>query len=212
MSVLAVCGLKREAELLRRAKVRIATGTEFVVGADTAAVISIGIAGALAPDLDIGDVVVAERVVTAKAALETDPKWTARLAATLPDARIAAILGRGTIADTAWVKAALHDSSRADAVDMESHVAARAAHGASIPFAALRVISDRADRSLPPAALVAMRPDGSIALGRVLTSVAGNPLQIPALIRTGRDSEKAFASLLRCVEALGPGLGCPYLG
>ncbi len=71
------------------------------------------------------------------------------------------------------------------------------------------MISDTADRSLPPAALVAMKPDGAIALGRVLWSVAANPAQIPALIRTGRDSESAFAALARCAAALGPGLGRP---
>ena len=38
---------------------------------------------------------------------------------------------------------------------------------------------------LPPAALVAMKPDGGIALGRVLGSLLRHPLQVPALIRTG---------------------------
>ena len=64
----------------------------------------------------------------------------------------------------------------------------------------------------PPATLVALKPNGDIALGRVMASVLRNPLQIPALIRTGRESEAAFSALLRCVEMLGPGLGCPYLG
>src|SRR5215471_5012135 len=95
--------------------------------------------------------------------------------------------------------AALHEATRADAVDMESHLAARVAGERGLPFATLRVISDRADHSLPQAVLVAMEPDGSIALGRVLKSVATNPAQIPALIRTARESEKAFATLLRCV-------------
>jgi adenosylhomocysteine nucleosidase len=83
---------------------------------------------------------------------------------------------------------------------------------ASSPFAALRVISDSADQALPPAALTAMNPDGSIALGRVLWSVARSPSQIPALIRTGRESDKAFAVLLGCVETLGPGLRGPDVG
>jgi hopanoid-associated phosphorylase len=185
---------------------------DIAVDANTVGVISIGIAGALEPALRAGDVIVGERVVTANAAFPADAKWTARLAATLPTIRIGALLGRGEIADSADVKQALYRSTGADAVDMESHLAALAAQDRALPFAALRVISDTADQSLPSAALVAMKPDGSIALGRVLKSVAMNPAQIPALIRTARESEKAFAALLRCVEVLGPGLGCPYVG
>lgn len=209
--ILAVCGLKREARILEKTQVRVAIGGPFEVALDVTAIISIGIAGALSPELQASDAVVAERVVTATEAFETDAKWTARLAAALPQARIGAILGRDAIADSAEVKALLHESSRADAVDMESHLAARAARERGLPFAALRVISDAADRALPPAALVAMNPDGSVALARVLASVLARPGQIPALIRTGRESNRAFAALLRCLDLLGPGLGCPYL-
>jgi len=212
MVMLVVCGLKREARVLEKAQVCVATGTTFDVSPDVTAIISVGIAGALAPDLKVGDVVVAERVLTENEAFETDSRWTSRLATQIPDATIGAMLGRGEIADSAEVKALLHQSTRAVSVDLESHHAARAALTKNLPFAALRVISDRADQSLPPATLVAMKPDGGIDLGRVLGSVARHPLQIPALIRTARESEKAFAALLRCVEVLGPGLGCPYLG
>jgi len=100
----------------------------------------------------------------------------------------------------------LFESSGADAVDMESHIAALVARESNLPFAALRVISDRADHALPPAALAAMKPNGGIALGRVLKSIALNPAQIPALMRTSRESEKAFKILLRCRDALGPSL------
>jgi hypothetical protein len=54
-----------------------------------------------------------------------------------------------------------------------------------------------------------MKPDGSIALGCVLLSVLRKPSQIPALIRTGGESEKAFAVLERCVGALGSNLRGP---
>ena len=212
MTVLAVCGLKREARILEKAQVRVAVGGGFEVAQDVRGIISIGIAGALAPDVPVGEIVIAERIVTACDAFETDAKWTARLAGSLREAAIGAILGRGTIADTPDVKALLFETRRAIAVDMESHLAAQAAQKHGLPFAALRVISDRADQALPPAALAAMNPDGSIALGRVLWSIAKRPGQIPALIRTGREADRAFAVLLRCVEALGPGLRGPDLG
>lgn len=203
--ILAVVGLKREAKLLERFGVGVAIGMPQIAPG-THGIISIGIAGALAPDLDVGGAVIAERVVTADEIFQADAGWTARLAARLPAARIGTILGRGTIADSAAIKATLRESSGADAVDMESHLAARAARAHGLPFAALRVISDRADRTLPPAALVAMRPDGGIALDRVLASVLRHPAQIPALIRTARDSQTAFAELRRNLDVLGPGL------
>ncbi|HWA92901.1 MAG TPA: hypothetical protein VG889_22910 [Rhizomicrobium sp.] len=205
MTLLAVVGLQREARLV--APYATAMTPKDLDGArDVSAILSVGIAGALAPDLAAGDIVIVERVVTAGEAFETDAKWTARLAAALPDARIGAILGRGAIADTADVKAMLHQATGADAVDMESHLAAAAARARGVPFAALRTISDRASHGLPPAALTAMNPDGSIALGRVLASVARRPAQIPALIRTGRESAKAFGALARALEILKPGL------
>ncbi|MDB5714901.1 MAG: phosphorylase, partial [Sphingomonadales bacterium] len=89
------------------------------------------------------------------------------------------------------------------AVDTESHIAARVAARHGLPFAALRVISDAADEALPPAALVGMRADGSMALGPVLASLAKSPLQLPALIRTGISAGRAFRSLKRCHDVLG---------
>jgi len=61
-------------------------------------------------------------------------------------------------------KAKLYAATRASAADMESHVAARAARSRGLPFAALRVVSDAADRTLPPAACVALNPSGGIDL------------------------------------------------
>ena len=78
------------------------------------------------------------------------------------------------------------------AVDMESHVAARVARRHRLPFAAARVVSDPAHRTLPPAARVAMKPDGRVDLPAVMRSLLAHPAQLPALIRTGRDAERGF--------------------
>jgi len=112
-------------------------------------------------------------------------------------------------------KAALHASTGALAVDMESHVAAAFAEAHGLPFATLRVISDAADRALPQAAQVGMKPDGGMDLPAVLWSLAKNPRQLPALIRTGREAEVAFGrlKLLGRHDLLGRlGIGDPDLG
>ena len=214
MTILAVTGLKREAEIAGGLDViSVAGGGDAVTLAekldalhgDISGVISIGLAGALSPHLKVGEVVIADRVLFGDEFWRCDNVWRVALAAKLPGAHQGPLTCSVTIIQDAEAKAALYQSSGALAVDMESQVAARFAAARGLKLAALRVISDDASHALPPAALVAMMPDGGIALGKVLWSVAKNPLQIPALIRTGFASNKAFAELLRCRDLCGAG-------
>lgn len=216
MTILAATGLLREARILRGPGVRAIPGggdqQRLEAELDRAApevrgIISIGIAGALAPGLRPGDWVVADAV----GEVPTDPGWAARLAEALGAARGPIAGSDIMVADVAG-KAALHGATGALAVDMESHVAARVAARHGLPFAVARVISDAADRSLPPAARVGMRPDGAMDLYAVLRSLAADPRQLPALIRTGLEAERAFRALLRSHHRLGPGLAGPVLG
>jgi hopanoid-associated phosphorylase len=217
VTILAVCGLTREAEIAGTDGVIALAGGGDAVGlkqkldalhGDITGVISIGLGGALSPLLRVGDVVVGERIVTRDDAFTCDTTWRVQLAARLAGATQGALYGSDIVLASAAAKAALFETSGgALAVDMESQVAARFAAERQLPLAALRVISDDASHALPPAALVAMRPDGGIALGRVLWSLTKNPLQLPALLRTGRHSGRAFKELLRCRGLLGRGLG-----
>jgi hypothetical protein len=127
------------------------------------------------------------------------------LASQLPDARFGKIIGADTIIASVAEKRDLFARSGAIAVDMESHIAARVAARHGLPFAIVRTISDTADQALPPAALVGMKPDGSVALGAVLGSLARHPAQLPALIATGRSAGRAFAALGRVYDVLGRG-------
>jgi hopanoid-associated phosphorylase len=204
VTVLAATGLKREAALIGGPGVTaVVSGgradlleQRLLAAADGAtALISLGIAGALAPSLQPGDWVVAGRVVAEDGEWATEPKWTAALLKALPAPSSGAILGTGAMMLKAADKRAAARRTGALAVDMESHVAARVASRLGLPFAAARVISDDAHRDLPTAVTVGMRPDGAMALGPVLLSLLGNPLQLGALIRTGRDAERAFRAL-----------------
>ena len=218
MTVLAIVGLKREAAIVAGPQVvPVIAGNSGILrqriqgalDSQVRGIISIGIAGALSPQLEAGDCVIASTVIAKDARFDTDNGWTAQLRRALPDPRVAPIAGVDRIAATVEEKATLFKQTGADAADMESHIAAGVAKESGLPFAALRVISDRADHTLPPAALAAMKPNGGIALGRVLRSIAFRPTQIPALMRTSRESEKAFKALVRCRDVLGPGLGFP---
>ena len=165
-------------------------------------VISFGVAGGLDPALKSGDIVVATEV------LAGDTRWLAGSA--LNEELIANIaLGRrrvvrGGLAGVEQViagiskKAALWSETGAAAVDMESHIAAAYAADAGLPFAALRVISDPANRALPALARNAIKPNGDIDLRKVLRGVARNPLTLRSLVSTGIDFNRALRSLRGC--------------
>jgi hopanoid-associated phosphorylase len=220
VSVLAVVGLAREARILRNHSVPVVLGgnadrlrqtIDEAIEGMVGGIISIGIAGALAPSLHIGDFVIAREIVVGAKHFSTDKTWSDILALRLPEANSGAIAAVLAPAGDAAAKAALHLATGANAVDMESGIAAEVAASRNLPFAALRIVSDDAFDSLPHAALVAMKPGGGIDFGAVTVSLLTRPTQIPALIRTARGAERAFGELLRCRDLLGVGLGCPYL-
>jgi hopanoid-associated phosphorylase len=215
MTILAVTGLAKEARIVGVAGVvAVAGGGDGgslaaklnALHGDIHGVISIGLAGALSPLLNVGDVVIADQVMTGTEKWDCHETWRVRLTSRLPYAHQGQLFGSDVIIEKAETKAGLHTATGALAVDMESQIAARFAASRNLPFAGLRVISDDATHVLPPAALVAMRPDGGIALGRVLGSLLLKPGQVPALIRTARASNKAFAELLRCLDLCGVGI------
>jgi len=205
--ILAATGLGREARIVAGAGVIVIVGGGAADLLEQAleraapramAVLSVGIAGALAPGLRPGDRIIGASVGD----VATDPSWRAHLRAALPDAIVGAVAGSDRIAASPADKQALHMATGALAVDMESHVAARVAARRGLPLAILRVISDAASASLPPAALIAMRPGGGVDLRAVLGSLARNPAQTPALIGTAINAERAFRSLFRGYDAL----------
>jgi len=100
-------------------------------------------------------------------------------------------------------KASLGTQTGAVAVDMESHIAARLAARHGAPLAAVRIISDPVERSLPHAAIAGMRPDGKADIPAVLRSLWRKPRQLPPLLRTALDARLAFASLRQCRPSLG---------
>ena len=214
MTILAVTGLTREAKIVGTAGVVAIAGGGDADGlmakmnalhGDIRGVISIGLAGALSPRLNVGEVVIADQIITGLENWDCHAGWAARLKSRLPYAHRGSLFGSDAIIEKPETKSGLHDTTGALAVDMESQVAARFAHQRNLPLAGLRVISDDASHVLPPAALVAMKPDGGIAIGRVLLSLLKRPAQIPALVHTARTSNKAFAELLRCRDLCGVG-------
>jgi adenosylhomocysteine nucleosidase len=220
--VLAVTGLAREAKILRREGVDVVVSgaggaglearLEAAIANGARGIISAGIAGALDPALRSGDCVLGSCVTDGVSEYEADSLWLNVMAAALSKAARGPIAGSDSLVADASEKARLRARTGALAADMESHVAARAAGRHRIPFAALRIVADTSTSTLPAAARIAVAPDGGIRFAAVVRSVLGQPGQIPRLIRIARQSQIAFGALFRCLDLLGAGLACPYLG
>jgi adenosylhomocysteine nucleosidase len=209
---------------------RLEAELEEGVAAGATAILSMGLAGALAPMLKPGDWVVGtiaptgmqrrEWSVGAGADRPAEKKrwspppsnaarwgegsggWVERIGRLLPEATVGRIHADGEMACTAEQKHDLQKATRALAVDMESHVAARVAARHGLPFAVARVISDAADKTLPMAARVAMSPTGGVKLGSILWALIKRPWQLPALIGVGQDAGRAMRRLVRGYDML----------
>jgi adenosylhomocysteine nucleosidase len=187
------------AHLVDKLKAAIAHGASGII--------SFGIAGGLAPHLAAGDCIVASAVKYGNEVLATDRAWAQRLLRAIPKAIHAEVVGSDVLVATPAHKAQLHAETGAIVVDMESHIAARVALDHGIPFAVCRTVIDAAHRTLPPAAAVGLRPDGTPDLRAVIRSLLRYPTQLPDLIRTARDAEVAESALFRARQHLGAGLG-----
>jgi len=89
----------------------------------------------------------------------------------------------------------------ADAVDMESFATLSVAKQKNLPAVAIRVISDRFDEDMPADISTTVDEHGRVKIGGVVKHVASHPLQLPALIRLGRQSHTAAEALCHFLEA-----------
>jgi len=172
-----------------------------------AGVMSIGLGGGLDPTLRPGDAVLAEAVLAGGRTLRTDPAWTLRIKTVLPNPRLGLIAGQDAPVTDPQGRREIFQSTGALCVDMESHTAGRLAEANGLPFAAVRFISDGAERRLPKAALAGLRPDGGVSVAAVIAALALNPFELPGLIRTGIEAEAGFKALFGGCGRLGPALG-----
>lgn len=217
MSIAAVTGLAAEAVIARGAGLRAAaTGGHSVrmaaviarlVAEGASGLVSFGICGGLDPALVSGSLLLPLAVRdVAGGRLAVDPAWHRAMAAALArdgiDAATGDLLGADAIVATPEQKRALHVLG-AVAADLESHVVARTALAAGLPFLVLRAVADPAQRRVPPAALLGLNSAGHARLGAVLLSIVNHPNQLPYLLRIARETGVALRSLRRAAPVLG---------
>jgi hopanoid-associated phosphorylase len=218
LPVIVVAGMAFEARIARGEGVEVvyaaradllARALSAAVARGCAGIVSFGTAGGLAPDLAPGSLIVADAIEGPFGRLQTDRSWADRLAAALATGPLAARVRRGVMAAVAAPlvsaddKLALHRSSGALAVDMESHIAGATAAAHGLPFAVCRAIVDPAWRTLPSAATAGLRDDGSTTLVPILRELLRQPSQIGALIQVAVDARAARISLVQARHAMG---------
>ncbi|MBO0735299.1 MAG: phosphorylase [Alphaproteobacteria bacterium] len=212
-TVLCTSGLAAEAKIARAAGFPVVIGAgdrERTAGLVESAVkqanclMSFGIAGALAPWLRPGDVVISAHVVTESHVWRAD-EWFQRRVADLAEeigAVRGPVFGAPAILATEREKSRAWRNSGALAVDLESDVVARIASQAGVPFLVARTIADTLYRELPPAALIPLSEAGTPDLARVLGSVIRRPRQIGTLIRLALETRMALLALTGPAHAL----------
>lgn len=184
-------------------------GARALVDQGAEALLSIGIAGGLDTALRPGDIVLPDLVIGSDGARwHAASEWHAAVLQDVPSPAIGPLLAAADPACTVAEKAALRARTGALAVDMESGAVAMAAAETNVPFLALRVIADPADRAIPRAALKGVAADGSRRPLAVLGGLLLRPADLPALISLARDSKAALRQLRR-VASLGRALFSP---
>lgn len=172
------------------------------------AVISIGVAGALSPELRAGDIVLCRRVCSAAGpnvdALSCDSSLLAAAQSAGEETgmrvRVGSALTLRQVAATPAAKAELAESTRLDIVEMEGHWVAQAARAADVPFLAVRAVLDEAADALPEIPGI-VSGDGRTHRLRVLPYLVRRPLALSALIRLAAKERHAVQNLSRFMEA-----------
>ncbi|MCK5356301.1 MAG: phosphorylase [Methyloprofundus sp.] len=168
--------------------------------------ISWGCAGALAPQLKAGDLVIPSAILaTNNIQLATQDHWSQLIIKSLEQS-IKCYNGQlfesGSVINLAQDKAEQYQQTRALAVDMESAALARAAQQAGIPFVAIRSIVDSADQDLPKAIDYAMTAKGVISLPKLMLYLCTHPAELIGLIKLGMNFNSARKTLKKVASQL----------
>ena len=188
---------------------RAAVLARQLVDRGVGALLSFGIAGAVAPDLVSGELVLPDEVLRDDAedpsVYGCDPTWREALSAALAEVHLTHRDGLLVSSKRLWReskdKQAVFEITGGQAIDMESGAVAAIAAEAGLPFLAVRAVADRARDSLPELVETGVKPDGRPAVARAVAALVRRPGDIPATLRLARQSELALAKL-RMLEAV----------
>jgi hypothetical protein len=143
----------------------------------------LGLGGGLAPELQVGDMVLCESIqpMAQPAAIEFDPDLTAWIGQRLPGVKTGKAMGCDRILTLAQEKQRLHQQWGGALVEMESLSILKVLQAEGKQLAMVRVISDDCRHDLPDIA-TAIRPDGSLRPVALATQFMQRPIGAGRLI------------------------------
>ncbi len=169
-------------------------GTRALLAAHSPAwVLSCGYAGALQPQLKVGDIVAANELVDESGGkLEIDLGMESDPARHLHVGRVTTV---GKIVRTIAEKHALAEKTGSLAVDMETFAVAQVCRELHRKFLAFRVISDDLSADLPPEVMSIFGDTGAVRFGAVVGSLWKRPSSITDLFRLREQATQAAEHL-----------------
>lgn len=185
-----------------------------------------GVSGGLDPELEPGDLVLADSVIK-KNGSTCQQVWkgnsefveivyAALMAKGIPTYRGPIITVQKPVL-SAPNKQAFFQETKALAADMESAAVAVVADKAGLPFFALRAVCDAATRTVPMESFDCLNQAGHVRLSYLFRMLLLRPALVSDLLRTRKDFTMALASLGRAWNSeirrnlpslLPPGIGC----
>ncbi len=154
-------------------------------------VLTCGFAGALKPELEIGDVL-----------FDADPESGLAEKLQAAGAEPAKFYCAPRVATTADEKTALRQSTGADVVEMESAIIREICRRKKIPSATVRVISDAAWQDLPLDFNALMTPEQTISFPKLAVALLKSPGKIPKLLELQRNTRGAAGELAEVLAKL----------
>ncbi len=171
-------------------------------------VLSTGFAGALRPDLTLGELVVADRLLSDQTSRALTPTGTEllRLAAELAHSqglacRRAPLLTVQHPLRSAASKTRAAETTGAACADMESYALAHAALACGARFLCVRAVLDELEDPLPDYEQY-LKPTGRPAWGRLARYLLRHPAELLALRHTGARARRSAEVLAQFVLAL----------
>ena len=178
------------------------TAAELLVTKGAKKLISWGCAGALANQIESGDLVLADKLLdtegnlTLSAGISMD--WhtiTFQHLSHHLTVHTGLLVESAQIVSTSTDKQSLHHQTGALAVDMESIAVAKIASKHNHPYLVIRSIVDPVSLDLPLAISNALNSQGDVVMHLLLLYILRHPSEIPALIKLGRHFNAATKTL-----------------
>jgi adenosylhomocysteine nucleosidase len=165
--------------------------------------LSVGLSGALKPDLRIGDLILGTQAQMQGALPRSASTDLLGRAKRICGCKIGGLLSVPTVLSEAREKAAaaacFHEAL---ALDMESYALAKTADEHNLPWLGLRAISDSLTESLPMSFNDSIGADGQVSRLRIIVKLVRRPQSISPLLRFSHQVQRAQWSLLKGLDEL----------